>query len=307
MGSYFAASRFGNSDTFRSDGPGEGASSAIQGHQFIEQFILSRLEFGDPGQHRGLALRERIRAALRVAVVVAVQRRVRDQRPDAGVVGFVGDLFELGPPRLGLLPERAQTFPDIRQATFDPFPRHARQSRDRRIAVDQRTRARLSSMSRRVILVGLGVLIAALVPGCGETSDACGPVVHDPLDPASAVHVLPGAPPPSYQTDPPTSGAHQPGPAVPGPATEPVPLQVQVGQLEAGRVLIQYHDLGADEVDQLEALDSDEVLVAPAESLPGDTRVAATAWVTHQHCTGVDVEALERFIDHFSGGGPGGH
>jgi hypothetical protein len=131
--------------------------------------------------------------------------------------------------------------------------------------------------------------------------------VHDALDPGSGVHVLPGAPTPSYLVDPPTSGPHQPGPNIPGPERAPIAPQLQVGELEEGRVLIQYRGLPDADVKRLESLNSDEVLVAPATALPDHTKVAASAWVTHQYCTAVDVGALETFAKHFAGKGPGGH
>ncbi len=159
----------------------------------------------------------------------------------------------------------------------------------------------------------LGMLAVALlavvgVTGCGSSSsNACGPVANDQLDPGSGIHVLPGAPTPSYLMDPPTSGTHQPAPQIEGPATEPIAPQIQVGVLEAGRVLIQYTDLTDDEIAELEALNSDDVLVAPAAELPDDTRVAATAWTKHQFCTAVDTEVLDKFIGHFAGAETGQH
>ncbi|HET8929197.1 MAG TPA: DUF3105 domain-containing protein [Acidimicrobiales bacterium] len=162
-------------------------------------------------------------------------------------------------------------------------------------------------MTRRLSLFVAASLLTICAPGCGAAEGVCGPVVHDALDVSSGVHILPGAPTPSYLVDPPTSGAHQPGPNIPGPSREPIAKQLQIGVLEEGRVLIQYSDLEQADVKRLEALDSDDVLVAPAASLPGDTRVAATAWVTHQNCTAVDIDALVAFSEHFAGKGPGGH
>jgi len=161
---------------------------------------------------------------------------------------------------------------------------------------------------RRPASLLAAALLVVCASGCGSSNDrACGPVVHDPLDPGSGVHVLPGAPTPSYLVDPPTSGAHQPGPSIDGPVRAPIAPQLQVGVLEEGRVLIQYHGVSDADVAKLEALDSDQVLVAPASSLPKGTEVAATAWVTHQYCRAVDVGELETFVSHFAGKGPGGH
>ncbi len=155
-------------------------------------------------------------------------------------------------------------------------------------------------------MVASSLLVAVLVPSCSSRSrSACGPVTRDALDPASLTHVLPGAPTPSYLTDPPTSGAHQPTPPVTGVQHEPIVPQVQVGILEAGHVIIQYHKLGTADVHAIEALASDHVIVAPAGTLPGAARVVATAWVTHQSCHSLDTAALKHFIATRQGKGPG--
>ena len=166
----------------------------------------------------------------------------------------------------------------------------------------------LIDVKRRVALAAAAILLGVVAPGCGSSSSsACGPVVNDQLDPGSGIHVLPGAPAPSYIVDPPTSGAHQPVPQIEGPATEPIAPQLQVGMLEAGRVMIQYSDITDTEIAELEALNSTDVLVAPGKNLPGDTKVAATAWTKHQNCTAVDIDVLDKFIDHFAGIDSGQH
>lgn len=159
----------------------------------------------------------------------------------------------------------------------------------------------------RALVAAVVVLIAALSGGCGRSADGeCGPVRREPLD-SRAFHVLPGADDPTYRTDPQTSGPHVASPAPPAVATEPIRPPVQVGLLEEGAVLIQHRGLDADERDAVEALGGDGVVVAPAESLPEGAVVVATAWVTKQVCTGVDVEALRSFARDHQGSGPSGH
>lgn len=166
----------------------------------------------------------------------------------------------------------------------------------------------LCHVNRRVALSAVAIVLTLAAPGCGSSSsNVCGPVVNDPLDPGSGIHVLPGAPTPTYVTDPPSSGAHQPAPQIEGPAAEPIAPQLQVGVLEAGRVLIQYTDLNDADIAALEALNSPDVLVAPADELPDDTRVAATAWTKHQFCTAVDDDVLDKFISHYAGKDTGQH
>jgi hypothetical protein len=82
---------------------------------------------------------------------------------------------------------------------------------------------------------------------------------------------------------------------------------VQVGLLEEGNVLLQHVGLSEAERADVEALAGDGVIVAPAEELPEGAAVVATAWVTKQVCTGVDVDALEAFATDHADAAPGGH
>ncbi|MBS1849243.1 MAG: hypothetical protein JST73_13290, partial [Actinobacteria bacterium] len=97
-------------------------------------------------------------------------------------------------------------------------------------------------MRTRVPAIVLAALVTCGLSACGSSTGAasCGPIVHDRLDPGSGTHVLPGSPTPTYIMNPPTSGAHQPGPKITGPVSEPIAAPLQVGVLEEGRVLIQY-------------------------------------------------------------------
>ena len=153
------------------------------------------------------------------------------------------------------------------------------------------------------------LLIAALVPlmpACGDDGDAdaaCQPEVRERLDPDSGRHLIPGADPPVFRTDPPTSGPHQLGRWPQGVLDEPVRPEVQVALLEEGEVLLQHRDLDRDERRALEALaDGDERLtVAPNPELPD--RVVATAWTFKQTCRTVRADALRRFVDAHAGKG----
>jgi len=150
--------------------------------------------------------------------------------------------------------------------------------------------------------------VALLMPGCGGSGDdgPCGPVRREPLDPR-AVHLVPGADPPEYKTEPPTSGPHLPSPSTQSVREEPISYAVQVGLLEEGIVLLQHRALSGDDRSRIEDLAGDAVTVAPAPSLPDDAKVVATAWVTKQVCDRVDVEALRRFVDDNRDRGPDSH
>ncbi|MDP9019941.1 MAG: EamA family transporter, partial [Actinomycetota bacterium] len=154
---------------------------------------------------------------------------------------------------------------------------------------------------------GAWVLAAVVVlAGCGadgsQETTMCEPVIEEPLDPSSAVHVLPGAHEPDYLTDPPTSGPHLAGPAPSGALDSPLERPVQVQVLEQGGVLIQHRGLDEANVEALHGLAGDRVVVAPGPDL--DHRVVATAWLRKLTCEGADVDALRRFVDSSVGRSP---
>jgi hypothetical protein len=157
-----------------------------------------------------------------------------------------------------------------------------------------------------VVLAVAALVLAGTGCGGGGSSDAaCGSIRREPLDKAFLVHVLGSATDVQYTTDPPTSGPHQPTPALTGVQPDPIPKPVQVGLLENGAVLLQYRPgLPADQVSELEALARDDVVVAPNGDLPD--QVVATAWLFKRTCSSVDASALREFVDERRGHGPGG-
>ncbi len=153
----------------------------------------------------------------------------------------------------------------------------------------------------RSALAGAAVLMVGLaLTGCGDDDEpeaaACGPITVDPLD-TNQGHLLPGAPTPSFRSDPPTSGPHVAGLIVQGEMDRPVTPLEQVSTLETGAVIIQYES--PDDRRDLAPLARPEVVVAPAEDLPAP--IVATGWVRSMRCDSVDVDALRRFIDAVGG------
>lgn len=149
---------------------------------------------------------------------------------------------------------------------------------------------------RRLLLC---CLAGSLLVACGDSSDAaaaCLPPQAHPIDPGSSQHVLPGAPEPSYNTNPPTSGAHAPGTYPSGFMTGPVAKPAQVAMLEGGRVLLQFRDdLPAAQLKALKVFgDTDDVVVAPNDSLPAP--IVATAWLHSMECQRFDKGALQDFV-----------
>ncbi|MFZ6002372.1 MAG: DUF3105 domain-containing protein [Actinomycetota bacterium] len=160
--------------------------------------------------------------------------------------------------------------------------------------------------------IALVTLLAAATAACGSdgadetTADSgCGPIVREPLDSGYLVHTLGNAEEPEYTTDPPTSGPHQPAPAVGGVMKEAMTRPVQVGVLERGDVLLQHDaNLPAGDRKGLEELAGDGVVVAPNPELPAP--IVATAWTYKRICQSADVAALTEFIDQRRGHGPDG-
>jgi hypothetical protein len=145
-----------------------------------------------------------------------------------------------------------------------------------------------------LVVVAAALLAGGLVAGCGDDSGtrACGPIVIEQLDPDGG-HLIAGVTPPSYLTNPPTSGPHTPGIGVAGGVLHRTltPIQ-QVTTLEGGAVIVQYRD--AHDAAALERLAGPLVVVAPNPTLP--QRVIATGWARKMTCRSVDRAALGGFV-----------
>lgn len=159
---------------------------------------------------------------------------------------------------------------------------------------------------RRSLLCTCACLV--LLAACGDEdkgASSCDPRRAHPIDPASSQHILPGAPEPTFTTNPPTSGAHAPGAHPTGVLTSEIAKPVQVAMLESGQVLLQYGSISAAQRQILErfASSNELVTVAPNESL--SSPIVATAWLHSMDCERADQTAIEKFIDDHAGKGPG--
>ena len=162
-------------------------------------------------------------------------------------------------------------------------------------------------------LVAALVLASALAAGCGDDgaggdelpATGCGEDRQERVDPGSATHVLSGTEVDAdeFATDPPTSGPHVPGEVLSGLLDEPLSRPEQVGQLEAGVVLIQHDGLTGAQVEELAQLADAAVAIVPNPDLPAP--IVATAWLRTMPCSTPDPEALQAFVDAHLGGGPG--
>lgn len=164
----------------------------------------------------------------------------------------------------------------------------------------------------------LGAVTAGLVllAGCGTSTapatgraGACGAVQRPAIQ--SGSHLLGDrAPPVPYNSVPPTSGWHSSAPPPEGfhDASEPLSEPQQVTVLEVGGIVVTYHGLPPEDVDELRGIvaAAGGKVVATAYDRLDPGAVAFTAWGALQRCDGVDAIALAAFVDAYHGVGADG-
>ena len=174
----------------------------------------------------------------------------------------------------------------------------------------------LRLLTSAVAVVSLSACgVAAQEPTRDRAAEAACSAVERPPVQAGEHLIGDRAPPVPYNSSPPTSGWHASGAFAIAvqPADEPLPEPTQVSVLEAGGVVVTYRDLtDADRArleDHARTDYAGRVAVTPYDQLePGD--VAFTAWGTLQRCDGLDLSALDAFVDAYAAEEPdvpGGH
>jgi len=106
----------------------------------------------------------------------------------------------------------------------------------------------------------------------------------------------------AYNSDPPTSGPHLPYIAPWGVHTRPIPLELQVHNLEDGGVVVQYNCTCPELVDKLRGIVGKYdkyVILAPYPGMK--TRIALTAWTRLDRFDELDEKRIVRFIDTYRG------
>lgn len=162
---------------------------------------------------------------------------------------------------------------------------------------------------RRATLAVVATLVVAACAGrpatvgpvAGTRTAGCGPVEVQFEQGGS--HLIGDAEPPvPYNSVPPTSGWHRSGAvdvAVHGP-DDPLSEPAQVSVLEAGGVVIAYHELPEADLAAIEDLVrgsyAGRVAVTPYDKLAAG-QVATTAYGALQVCDGLDLQAVTAFID----------
>jgi hypothetical protein len=173
--------------------------------------------------------------------------------------------------------------------------------RDRRS--DARSAPPQRARRRSVLFLGSGAaVVAALVVGYlayRAQADLPGQLMADQgnlhIQTASAPHE-------PYNSDPPTSGPHLPYIAPWGVHTRPIPLELQVHNLEDGGVVVQYNcecpELVAKLREIVERYDR-YVILAPYPTMK--SRIALTAWTRIDTLEDFDARRIRRFIEAYRG------
>lgn len=119
-------------------------------------------------------------------------------------------------------------------------------------------------------------------------------------------HLAEGDPPPTYNSDPPTSGPHSPASTECGIYTSEVPDLVQVHNLEHGTVVIQYSpSLAESDVVALRDFARSKpshILVAPRSNLAD--LIVVTSWRRMLRLATADVDAMNVYYGEFARTGP---
>jgi Protein of unknown function (DUF3105) len=155
-----------------------------------------------------------------------------------------------------------------------------------------------------LVIVGAGLVLAAPKPPTSSqvASALCGPIEAPPD--GGRAHLLPGQTP-SYSSNPPASGAHNPNPQARGIYDTPIDVTMEVHSLEHGYVIIHYNAIPSGQLQQLQDIvsrDPFKMILSPYPSMP--YKISLTAWDHLQTCTGVDPQAIASFVAQFRNNGP---
>lgn len=178
--------------------------------------------------------------------------------------------------------------------------RLAREAKEVR-AEERRKRAR---RTRQLTIAGVLILAVAIAGWAVWASTRPKPGVAYPSQ--GAVHVARGAPHPPYNSNPPTSGWHDPSPAPWGYYPNEIADEILVHNLEHGGVWISYRDPKDQEVaDKLFDLSKrfpKKVIITQRQK--NDSRIAVAAWTRLLKLDRYDERAIVDFIKAYRNRGP---
>ncbi len=155
-------------------------------------------------------------------------------------------------------------------------------------------------------LIGLGVALLVLIPA-GFNIYRQSQLPGERFASLGNVHINQGAPAPTYNSNPPTSGPHYPSIANWGSYTEEVADPLLIHNMEDAGVILWYR-MGTPEENraQVEALENAynatrfrRVVIAPREDL--ETQYAMTAWRRLQTFEEIDPNEIGAFMEAYEG------
>ena len=168
-------------------------------------------------------------------------------------------------------------------------------------AEERRRRAR---RNRQFTLVGALILAVVIVGWAVYASTRPKPGVAYPSQ--GAEHIARGAPHPSYNSNPPTSGWHDPSPAPWGFYPNEIPDEILVHNLEHGGIWISYREANdqevADKLFELSKRFPRKVIVTQRRK--NDSRIAVAAWTRLLKLDRYDERAIINFIKAYRNRGP---
>lgn len=170
-----------------------------------------------------------------------------------------------------------------------------------------------------MIFIGLGAVIVvaavaiglvAVLGGGGNASAALTDAgcTHQTYPSQGAKHVFEPEEGFSYNSFPPTSGQHNPQPAIWNFYDRPVPFNASTHNLEHSGIIVQYgKDVPQSTIDEIRAwYDADPagILVSPLTGNALADKVALTAWTQLAVCPGFNEAAFDSFRDQYRFKGP---
>lgn len=188
---------------------------------------------------------------------------------------------------------------------------NARDARGQRrdITREERLKARQQAEARRrrrerLIYAGVAAVIVAIIGVVGWSATRPKPGVQYPDQ--GGEHIPRGQPHPPYNSNPPTSGWHNPETVPPGAYRDEIPDEIVVHNLEHGCIWLTYRDArDADLQSKLEAIAARfPVTVVLSPRARNDSAIAVAAWRRLLKLDRYDEGQIVEFIQTFRNRGP---
>jgi Protein of unknown function (DUF3105) len=165
----------------------------------------------------------------------------------------------------------------------------------------RQARRRIPRRQRTILIIVVLVLAAGVVGYFAYRAQANLPGAQFP-DQGNRHIASAETPHEPYNSEPPTSGPHLPYIAPWGVHTRPIPLPLQVHNLEDGGVVVQYNCTCPELVEQLRGVVSRYekfVILAPYPEMK--SKIALTAWTRLDRLEAFDERRIVRFIEAYRG------